>query len=143
MEKLQNYSTNAFKKTEEAELKALNSLKKAREEFGSLNNQSALLALAYPSEAAAISEKQLALKKAMPYLEQAQKDLSCYLDCDDTFFYVNGLCDKILNQTNDLKDVIHSMNEIYRVLDNLIDMVNFNLSTIKGENTQCISKNGF
>lgn len=28
MEKLQNYSTNAFKKTEEAELKALNSLKK-------------------------------------------------------------------------------------------------------------------
>ena len=85
MEKLQNYSTNAFKKTEEAELKALNSLKKAREEFGSLNNQSTLLALAYPSEAAAISEKQLALKKAMPYLEQAQKDLSCYLDCDDNF----------------------------------------------------------
>lgn len=127
MEKLQNYSTNAFKKTEEAELKALNSLKKAREEFGSLNNQSTLLALAYPSEAAAISEKQLALKKVMPYLEQVQKDLSCYLDCDGTFFYVNGLCDKILNQTNDLKDVIHSMNEIYRVLDNLIDMVNFSL----------------
>lgn len=123
----QNYSTNALKTTEEAELKALNSLKKARKEFGSLNNQSTLLALAYPSEAAAISEKQLALKKVMPYLEQAQKDLSCYLDCDDTFFYVNGLCDKILNQTNDLKDVIHSMNEIYRVLDNLIDMINFSL----------------
>ena len=125
MEKLQNYSTNA--KTKEAGLKAIDSLKKAREEFGSLNNQSTLLALAYPSEAAAIGEKQLALKKVMPYLEQAQKDLSCYLDCDDTFFYVNGLCDKILNQTNDLKDVIHSMNEIYRVLDNLIDMANFSL----------------
>lgn len=123
----QNYSTNALKTTEEAGLKAIDSLKKAREEFGSLNNQSTLLALAYPSEAAAISEKQLALKKVMPYLEQAQKDLSCYLDCDDTFFYVNGLCDKILNQTNDLKDVIHSMNEIYRVLDNLIDMINFSL----------------
>lgn len=121
----QNYSTNA--KTKEAGLKAIDSLKKAREEFGSLNNQSTLLALAYPSEAAAISEKQLALKKVMPYLEQAQKDLSCYLDCDDTFFYVNGLCDKILNQTNDLKDVIHSMNEIYRVLDNLIDIINFSL----------------
>lgn len=88
-----------------------------------------MLALAYQSEAAAISEKQLALEKVMPYLEQAQKDLSCYLDCDDTFFYVNGLCDKILNQTNDLKDVIHSMNEIYRVLDNLIEMVDFSLIT--------------
>ena len=127
MEKLQNYSTNAFEKTEEAELKALNSLKKAKKEFGTLNAQSTLLASAYNNEGAAIGEKQLALKKVMPYLEQAQKDLSCYLDCDDTFFYVNGLCDKILNQTNDLKDVIHSMNEIYRVLDNLIDMVNFSL----------------
>lgn len=127
MGKLQNYSTNAFEKTEEAELKALNSLKKAKKEFGTLNAQSTLLASAYNNEGAAIGEKQLALKKVMPYLEQAQKDLSCYLDCDDTFFYVNGLCDKILNQTNDLKDVIHSMNEIYRVLDNLIDMINFNL----------------
>lgn len=137
MEKLQNYSTNTFEKTKEAGLKAIDSLRKAREEFGSLNNQSTLLALAYPSEAAAISEKQLALKKVMPYLEQAQKDLSCYLDCDDTFFYVNGLCDKILNQTNDLKDVIHSMNEIYRVLDNLIDMVNFNLSLCLQKNYLC------
>lgn len=131
MKKLHLFQVTNLKETKEAGLKAIDSLKKAREEFGSLNNQSTLLALAYPSEAAAISEKQLALKKVMPYLEQAQKDLSCYLDCDDTFFYVNGLCDKILNQTNDLKDVIHEMNEIYRALDNLIDMVDFSLITRK------------
>ena len=131
MKKLHLFQVTNLKETKEAGLKAIDSLKKAREEFGSLNNQSTLLALAYPSEAAAISEKQLALKKVMPYLEQAQKDLSCYLDCDDTFFYANGLCDKILNQTNDLKDVIHEMNEIYRALDNLIDMVDFSLITRK------------
>lgn len=101
-----------------------------------------MLAIAYKSEAAAISEKQLALEKAMPYLIQAQKDLNYYLELshktnlNDTFLYINGLCDEILNQTNDLKSVIHEMNEIYRALDNLIDMVNFNLSTIKGKTIQ-------
>lgn len=136
MEKLQNYSTNTFEKTKEAGLKAIDSLRKAREEFEPLNNQSTLLALAYKSEAAAISEKQLALEKVLPYLKQAQKDLNYYSNFDGTFLYINMLCDKILNQTNDLKSVIHEMNEIYRALDNLIDMVNFNLSTIKGKNIQ-------
>lgn len=102
-----------------------------------------MLASAYNNEGAAIGEKQLALEKAMPYLIQAQKDLNYYSNFNGTFLYINMLCDKILNQTNDLKSVIHEMNEIYRALDNLIDMVNFNLSAIKGKNIQCISKNGF
>lgn len=128
MKKLHLFQVTNLKETKEAGLKAIDSLKKARKEFGSLNNQSTLLAIAYKSEAAAISEKQLALEKAMPYLIQAQKDLN-KTNLNGTFLYINGLCDKILNRANDLIDVIHSMNEICRALDNLIEMVDFSLIT--------------
>lgn len=126
----QNYSTNS---TKEAGLKAIDSLKKAREEFGSLNAQSTLLALAYKSEAAAISEKQLALEKVIPYLKQAEKDLNHYLELayktnnNATFSYINELCDTVLNQANDLESVIKAMNEINKAIEESIGMVDFSL----------------